>query len=118
MIIAFLAGRPEVFALGFALAGACAGVTYVSSLIYSLQGRAAGRGARCGIHETVLGSGVLLGPLLGGLVASRVDLRSPFVLAATVFLLVAVADLLVWRRTIRPTRLRDRAAAQAEVAGQ
>lgn len=115
MIVAFAARTPGVFAAGFALSGACAGVTYVSSLFYSLHGHPAGRGARSGIHEAVLGSGMLLGPLLGGLVGD-LDLRAPFALAALVFVLVAAADLLVWRRTVWPERSRLRMTA--EVAGQ
>ena len=118
MMVAFLARAPLIFASGLALAGVCAGMTYVASLFYSLQGRSAGRGGRAGIHEAVLGSGMVLGPLLGGLVANYVDLRSPFLVAAAVFLLVAAVDLVMWRRTIWPTRLRDRTVARAEVAGQ
>lgn len=116
MMIAFVASTPSIFGVGFALAGACAGVTYVASLFYSLHGDTAGRGARTGVHEAVLGTGVVLGPLCGGLVANYVDLRAPFALVAAVFCLIAAANVLVWRRTIWPVRLRQRAAGQAEVA--
>jgi len=117
MLIAAAAPGPLLFSVGFALCGGCAGVTYVSSLFYSLQGGAHGRGARTGIHEAVLGSGALLGPLLGGLVAN-LDLRAPFVLAGGVICLVAVAELVLWRHTILPVRLRQRAAAHAGVGGK
>jgi len=117
MMIAFVAPTPSIFAVGFALGGACAGVTYVASLFYSLHGESVARGARTGIHEAVLGTGVVLGPLSGGLVANYISLRAPFALTAAVFCLVAVLNLFVWWRRIWPVRLRERTAARAKVAG-
>ncbi|MBD3291437.1 MAG: MFS transporter, partial [Armatimonadia bacterium] len=62
-VVAWFAQSPLVFGVAFAVAGMGAGVTYVSSLYYSLEGQSVSRGARAGIHEAVLGSGVFLGPL-------------------------------------------------------
>ena len=52
-----------------AVAGACAGVPYASSIFYALRGPAA-RGRASGLHEGVLGIGSSLCPLLGGYVAA------------------------------------------------
>jgi len=71
-----------VFAFGFALAGMCAGMTYVGSLFYALHNRTADRGRASGLHEAILGSGILAGPLVGGALAQWLDLRAPFWAAA------------------------------------
>jgi MFS family permease len=65
-------------AAGFLLIGTGAGVTYTSSIYYSLEGLH-GRGAKSGIHEAFLGGGVLAGPLLGGWLATATgDIRAPY----------------------------------------
>lgn len=115
MTVAYFARTPAVFIAGFAIAGMGAGVTYFASLYYSLQGHVASRGARSGIHEAVLGSGVFLGPLVGGAAANYVDLHTPFLLAAGVFLLTALTISVVWSRTVRRTRA-DLALRASEVA--
>lgn len=82
-----------VFSLGFALVGACAGLTYVSSLFYSLHARPDGRARTSGFHEAVLGSGGFLGPLLGGIAAQSFTLHAPFFLGAAVLVLAVMAQL-------------------------
>jgi MFS family permease len=69
------------------LLGLSAGMTYFSSIFYSLYGSAA-KGKHSGIHEAVLGVGGLFGPLTGGLLAARLGVRAPYIAAAVV---VAVA---------------------------
>jgi MFS family permease len=91
-----------VFAAGFAIAGLAAGMTYVSSLFYSLHGRTSGKGRTSGLHEAVLGGGGFLGPLLGGLCAQFIGLRAPFVLAAAVLLLACIAQVQLAARARRP----------------
>ena len=114
MTVAYFARTPVVFTAGFAMAGMGAGVTYFASLYYSLQGHVGSRGARSGIHEAVLGSGVFFGPLAGGAVANYVDLHTPFLLAAGVFALTALVISVVWSRTVRRTRA-DLALRASEV---
>ncbi|NUQ01217.1 MAG: MFS transporter, partial [Armatimonadetes bacterium] len=82
MAVAYYTSSPLWFALGFAASGMCAGVTYVGSLFYSLHGHAADRGGKAGLHEAVLGSGLLLGPLIGGKLADELGLRAPWLLGA------------------------------------
>ncbi len=72
------ARSPAMFAIGFAAAGMCAGVTYVGSLFYALHRRTADRGRASGLHEAILGSGILAGPLVGGVLAQWLNLRAPF----------------------------------------
>lgn len=71
------------------LLGLSAGVTYFSSIFYSLYGSTA-KGKHSGIHEAVLGIGGLFGPLAGGLLAANLGIRAPYALAAVV-VMVAIA---------------------------
>jgi MFS family permease len=63
------------------LIGGCTGITYYSSIYYSLN-TSGSRGARSGIHEALIGVGIVLGPLTGGIVAQYWGLRAPYLLAA------------------------------------
>lgn len=102
MAMATVVTQKPLFAAGFAIAGLCAGMTYVNSLFYVLHGRTEGMGKTSGFHEAVLGSGVFLGPLLGGIGAQYISLRAPFAIAACVFALACFAQLwMVARHTER-----------------
>lgn len=58
--------------------GAATGMAYVLSAYYSMLSPA-GRGSMLGIHEALLSSGNVLGPILGGwVIAGTGDLRAPF----------------------------------------
>ena len=124
-VLAWFAWAPWVFATAFAIAGMGAGVTYVSSLYYSLDRQAVSRGAMAGIHEAVLGSGVFLGPLAGGYVAEQathylpemVALRVPYLLSATVFVLIGVTVYVAWRQMMQNMQ-RNHAADRIEVTGE
>lgn len=124
-VLAWFASSPWLFGVAFAVAGMGAGVTYVSSLYYSLEGQSVSRGARAGIHEAVLGSGVFLGPLVGGYVADQstrllpemTALRVPYLLSAAVFVAVGIAVYLAWRQMKRKL-VRAHAAEEIEVTGK
>jgi len=110
-VLAWFAHSPVAFAASFALSGMGAGVTYVASLYYSLEGGAESRGGRTGIHEAVLGSGLFLGPLLGGIVGEYFDLRAPYIATAIVFAATAIV------MHIAAARMRhNHTAAQARAA--
>ncbi|MEN6548530.1 MAG: MFS transporter [Armatimonadia bacterium] len=94
MLMAGLTSNQYVFALAFILSGCCAGVTYVSSLMYSLEGAVQSRGKRSGLHEAVLGSGSVIGPLLGGVIGETLGLHATFAACAAVFGLAIIAQLL------------------------
>ena len=111
MVIVALGNSPATWATGIAMAGLCAGMTYSASLFYSLHGRSAGHGARTGMHEAILGSGILMGPLAGGwaIDATGGNLHVPYILAAAVAAAALVAVVTLFA-------LRTRAeAARAEV---
>ena len=78
-----------IFAFG--VIGVSAAFTYFSSLYYGLD-RHVDKGNKSGWHEAILGVGILLGPLLGGVLAdSRFGVRSPYLLcgiAITVGILI------------------------------
>jgi len=74
------------FLLPMVMAGACAGISYFSSIYYSIN-TPARLGARSGLHEALIGLGVVAGPFTGGIVAQRWGLRSPYLLSGLVTLL-------------------------------
>ncbi|MGI5816721.1 MAG: MFS transporter [Armatimonadota bacterium] len=116
-VLAWFAQSPWVFGLAFAIAGMGSGVTYVSSLYYSLEGHVVSRGARAGIHEAVLGSGVFLGPLLGGQVMEHFGLRAPYMMTAVLFVAFTAVLYVVWLQMRNGLR-RAADEAQMEVAGK
>ena len=74
-VIAFLAigllPHGLYWAFAFAIIGLCGAVTYFNSMYYSLHAQH-DKGNKSGWHEAILGSGLLLGPLLGGASADSV----------------------------------------------
>lgn len=92
MVVMFLGKSEITFALAFLLIGTCCGTTYYSSLYYTvLLQKKKGRGT--GLHESIVGSGALLGPILGGVAAYFVGLRAPYAFA---FLVLAIAVGVEW----------------------
>jgi len=82
----FVFGRSaEVFVWGLLIHGLLTGATFTASIFYSLHAEGPG-GRRTGIHEGIVGSGFLLGPLAGGFMAEYVGPRTPYLLAAGVVL--------------------------------
>ncbi len=112
MTIAYFARTPWVFIAGFVTAGMGGGITYSASLYYSLQGHEESRGARSGLHEAVLGSGIFLGPLVGGAVANYVNLHVPFLVGAGMSAVLAVVLVAMWWRTVRARRRELRAEVE------
>ncbi len=100
------AARTALFGIGFFLLGACAGMTYFSSLFYSLHGRS-GKGRSSGYHEAILGMGVAFGPLAGGIAARWSGLRAPYFLCGAVIILFLA---------LQAVRLRRGASARKEQA--
>jgi DHA1 family multidrug resistance protein-like MFS transporter len=81
-----------VFASAFIMLGLCASLTYYSSLYYTVR-LMKRKGKGTGLHESILGSGVVLGPLLGGIMAHSVGLRAPYVLCLVVLATVIIIEL-------------------------
>jgi MFS family permease len=94
-----VADTPWQFGLCFALSGAAGGLTYVSSLFYSINGPAENCGRRTAWHEGILGSGGLLGGLLSGEIAMFYgNLRAPYVGVAIMIAIIMVTQMGVWLR--------------------
>ena len=101
--MAALGRRPPGFVVAFMMTGVGGGVSCMLSQFYGLHGRSASKGASMAMHEAAVGSGMVAGPLLGGLSATYFNnLRVPFVLAAGVMLLAGLAQLTTWRPLSKP----------------
>jgi len=86
---------PFLIPLAFSGIGLMLGITYFFSIYHSLAGgKEAGR--KSGIHEAVLGSGGLLGPLLGGLLTWRWGLRAPYTFSAMVIAGVILLEIFIF----------------------
>jgi MFS family permease len=57
------------------------------------------KGKGTGLHESILGSGVVLGPLLGGIMAHSVGLRAPYILCLVVLAGVMAVEYGFLRKT-------------------
>ncbi len=98
MLLAGLyANSAAAFCICFAISGTAAGVTYVSSLFYSITGPLANCSRRTGFHEATLGLGSLAGGLISGEVATRcLNLHAPYLAVATVIFLVVLVQVVAW----------------------
>jgi len=81
--VVFMTSSSLLFFLAFVLIGMSIGMTHSSSLFYSINVTSQ-RGPSAAIHETVLGTGGLFGPLMGGLIAQEFSLRAPYLLTAVI----------------------------------
>ncbi|MEA3485305.1 MAG: hypothetical protein U9R03_01195, partial [Candidatus Aerophobetes bacterium] len=80
LIFIFVGNSLAIFLPAFVLVGVGAGMSYFSSIFYGLNGHR-DMGRKSGIHEAVLGSGMLFGPLIGGIFAQAYTLRTPYLVA-------------------------------------
>jgi MFS family permease len=93
--------EPILFALGFVMIGFSCSVTYYSSLYYAVHLlKEKGRGT--GLHESILGGGAVLGPILGGVAAQYAGLRAPYLLCFAVLAVAFGAQLMVVKRDKNP----------------
>jgi MFS family permease len=94
------ANSPGLFALAFILLGTSCSVTYYSSLYYAVHLlKAKGKGT--GLHESILASGAILGPVLGGVAAQYTSLRGPYLLCFGVLLLAMAVEWTLLNRVPR-----------------
>ena len=87
----------SLFALGLLTHGILAGITFTASIFYSLYAEGPG-GRRTGVHEAIVGSGFLLGPLAGGFVAEHVSPRAPYLLSALVILCAILFQIYLFKK--------------------
>ena len=87
----------------FGLIGVSAAFTYFSSLYYGLD-RHADKGNKSGWHEGILGLGILLGPLLGGILAdSQFGTQSPYLLCAVAIAIAVLVEISILSKNTRST---------------
>lgn len=77
----WLTDTPVLWAFALILFGLNTGMTYFSSMYYSLCGHK-DLGGRSGWHESVIHTGVFFSTLIGGALANYVDLKSPYLFCA------------------------------------
>lgn len=87
----------SAFAVIFLFLGLSTGMTYFSSIYYSLYIEA-DRGKRSGIHEAFLGSGVLFGPFFSGILAEFFGLRAPYLALAMLIISLIFMELWLLRK--------------------
>ena len=93
----FLSNHTAVIAAAFAVVGFASGLTYFSSLYYTLH-EPVFRSSLAGVHEALLASGRLIGPLFCGAIAGAFNLKIPYLFLACIFALFALHTLLQSRR--------------------
>lgn len=90
---------------GLAMLGQLVGYNYFSGLYYSAAGSSHERRAlAAGIHEATLAVGMATGTIIGGIVGTLADHRTPYLLAAAVMLTLMVAQGIAWRMWVHPLR--------------
>ena len=94
---------PWAFAAAWVMIGAVAGYAYQASIYFTLE-EMSEKGKGSGFHESILGSGMFLGPVAAGWVGSGHGLRTPyyFCAAALLVLIPAQMGVVVWRRRRQP----------------
>ena len=100
MLIVFRSTSVMFLSLAFPLLGVALGLSYYSSIYYSLCGHER-TGQRTGIHEFMVGSGFFLGPAAGGICAQYAGMRSPFLLCALLLAATAIGEAAGWLRASR-----------------
>ncbi len=86
-----------VLMAAIAFLGIAGGITYFSSIFYGLYG-SADKGRKSGIHESVIGSGALCGPLAGGIVAQVFGARAPYAAGMFVIALAMGIEIIIYFR--------------------
>ncbi|MBM4047579.1 MAG: MFS transporter [Planctomycetes bacterium] len=100
--VSLASGLPALFT-GFILLGCGAGMTYYSSLFYSLDAPSA-RGVRSGLHEAILGAGGFVIPLAGGTLAHVTGHeRAPYAFCVAALLVGLAAQTATYWLGRRPT---------------
>ncbi len=97
LIVIFTTSSLPLFFLAFVFIGVGLGMTFSSSLFYSIN-ITSQKGPSAAIHEMVLMSGFLLGPLIGGAVAQKFSLRAPYLAFAAIAVVGISIQLLIKRR--------------------
>jgi len=96
-----ISSQPAMFATAFAMIGLCCSVTYYSSLYYAVH-LLKKKGKGSGLHESIVGGGAVLGPILGGVAAQYAGLRAPYFLCIAVLAAAIGTQYLLLKKQINP----------------
>lgn len=83
-------------AVALAILGIARGVTYAISLFYALDSGHDG-GRKTALHESIIATGMVLGPIIAGGAAQLRSLRAPFATLEIVVLVALVFQTALWR---------------------
>jgi len=86
-----------IWAIAFFMIGITVGMTYFSSLYYSLHGNL-DKGGKSGLHEAIIGSGKLLGPFVGGIAADKFGDQSPYLICSMLYFVSIIGEIVIRRR--------------------
>ena len=98
LLILVLNSHPAFFILAFLGIGFAGGMTYFSSIYYSIH-KQDKKGKKSGFHESFLGLGIALGPITGGLAVREFGLRAPYILAIIVFAASIVVQMVILKKS-------------------
>ncbi len=105
LVVIALAQSGGMLMIGLVMLGQLVGYNYFSGLYYSTAGSTNERRAlAAGIHEATLAGGLALGTLVGGVLGSYVNARSPYWLAALCMFILIIVQTMAWRRWVLPLR--------------
>ena len=97
ILLIIVSNEPTLFASAFVMIGLSCSVTYYSSLYYAVRLlKKKGRGS--GLHESILGGGAVLGPILGGVAAQYAGLRAPYFLCIAILVAALGAELILVKK--------------------
>jgi MFS family permease len=99
-LLIWLSNSPRFWALALMIIGFNIGMTYFSSIYYSLCGNV-DLGSKSGWHESILHSGTVIGPFIGGALADYVGLKSPYLFCAAVSIVGLPVQVFILRRKER-----------------
>jgi MFS family permease len=103
LVVIALADSSVTLLVGLALLGQLVGFNYFSGLFYSTAGSSQTRRAlAAGIHEATLAAGMAVGTIVGGMLGTLVNHRTPYLLAAGVLVVLLVVQSVAWRSWVRP----------------
>jgi len=89
----FVCNHTAVFGGAFAVVGLASGLSYFSSLYYTLH-EPVFKSSLAGVHEALLASGRLFGPVFFGAIAGLSNLKFPYLVLALIFAFFALHTLL------------------------
>jgi predicted MFS family arabinose efflux permease len=92
-----VSSKAALFALALVMIGLSCSVTYYSSLYYAVH-LLKKKGKGTGLHESILGGGAVLGPILGGVAAQYSGLRAPYLLCAGVLVMALGLELALLKK--------------------